>query len=90
MAKNADLGFSRSFAKTCAPHIRVNVLAPGWIQTAFADEGMDKDYYTARKREIPLGRFGTPADVAEVAVFLASDAASYITGEMIKVNGGLS
>lgn len=84
------LGFSRSFAKTCAPQIRVNVLAPGWIQTAFAEEVMDKDYYMARKREIPLGRFGTPADVAEVAVFLASDAASYITGEMIKVNGGLS
>lgn len=84
------LGFSRAFAKSCAPHIRVNVLAPGWIQTAFAEEVMDKEYYAARLREIPLGRFGTPEDVAETAVFLASDAASYITGELIKVNGGLS
>ena len=83
------LGFSRSFAKTCAP-IRVNVLAPGWIQTAFAAEVMDQDYYAARIKEIPLGRFGTPEDVAEVAVFLASEESSYITGEMIKVNGGLS
>ena len=84
------LGFSRSFAKSCAPHIRVNVLAPGWIQTAFADEVMDQDYYAARIREIPLGRFGAPEDVAEAAVFLASDESSYITGEMIKINGGLS
>ncbi|MGH8120184.1 MAG: SDR family NAD(P)-dependent oxidoreductase [Gammaproteobacteria bacterium] len=84
------LGFSRSFAKSCAPQIRVNVLAPGWIRTAFAGEVMDQDYYEARVREIPMGRFGTPHDVAEAAVFLASDAASYITGEMIKVNGGLA
>jgi len=83
------LGFSRALAKSCAPHVRVNVLAPGWIQTAFADEVMDREYYAARLREIPLGRFGTPEDVAETAVFLASDAASYITGELIKVNGGL-
>ena len=84
------LGFSRAFAKSCAPHIRVNVLAPGWIQTAFAEEVMEEEYYAARLREIPLGRFGTPEDVAATAVFLASDAASYITGELIKVNGGLS
>jgi 3-oxoacyl-[acyl-carrier protein] reductase len=84
------LGFSRALAKSCAPRIRVNVLAPGWIQTAFAEEVMEKDYYAARLREIPLGRFGTPEDVATTAVFLASDASSYITGELIKVNGGLS
>jgi 3-oxoacyl-[acyl-carrier protein] reductase len=84
------LGFSRALAKSCAPRLRVNVLAPGWIQTAFAEDVMEKDYYTARLREIPLGRFGTPEDVATTAVFLASDASSYITGELIKVNGGLS
>lgn len=89
-AKAGLIGFSRSFAKTCAPQVRVNVLAPGWIETAFAAEVMSEDYYAARLKEIPLGRFGTPEDVAAVAVFLASDAASYITGELIKVNGGLS
>ncbi len=88
--KAGVLGFSRSFAKSYGPEIRVNVLAPGWIETAFAEDMMDKEYYQARLKEIPVGRFGTPEDVAEVAVFLASDESSYMTGEMIKVNGGLS
>lgn len=88
--KAGVLGFSRSFAINHGPEIRVNILAPGWIQTTFADEVMNSEYYNARIREIPVGRFGTPEDVAEVAVFLASDEASYITGEMIKINGGLS
>ncbi len=89
-AKAGVMGFSRSFAKSYGPEIRVNVLAPGWIETAFAEEVMEKEYYEARLKEIPMGRFGTPEDVAEVAVFLASDESSYMTGEMIKVNGGLS
>lgn len=88
--KAGVLGFSRALARTHGPHIRVNVLAPGWIQTAFADDFMTQDYYAERINEIPVGRFGKPADVAEVAVFLASDDASYITGEMVKINGGLS
>ena len=88
-AKAGILGFSRSFAKNHGPEIRVNILAPGWIQTGFADEVMDEDYHAARIKEIPVGRFGTAEDVAEVAVFLASDESSYITGEMIKINGGL-
>ena len=50
---------------------------------------MDAAYYQARLDEIPLGRFGRPEDVAAAAVFLASDEASYITGEAIKINGGL-
>lgn len=82
-------GFSRSFARSAGPEIRVNVLAPGWIQTAFADEVMEQDYYDARISEIPLGRFGLPQDVAITALFLASDASSYMTGEVIKINGGL-
>jgi len=88
--KAGVLGFSRSFARTYGPEIRVNILAPGWIHTSFAEEIMERNYYEARMDEIPLGRFGTPEDVAEAAVFLASDASSYMTGEMIKINGGLS
>ena len=87
--KAGVLGFSRSLARTYGPEVRVNVLAPGWIETAFAENGMGEDYYQARINEIPAGRFGTAEDVAEVAVFLASDDSSYITGEMIKINGGL-
>ncbi len=88
--KGGVLGFSRAFAKTYGKFIRINILAPGWIHTSFAEDVMDRAYYDARIREIPLGRFGTPEDVADVAVFLASDASSYMTGEMIKINGGLA
>src|SRR3990172_3112641 len=88
--KAGVLGFSRSFASTYGPVIRVNILAPGWIHTSFTEEMMDRKYYEARISEIPLGRFGTPEDVAEAAVFLGSYASAYMTGEMIKINGGLS
>jgi 3-oxoacyl-[acyl-carrier protein] reductase len=87
--KAGVLGFSKSLARTCAPEVRVNVLAPGWIQTAFADDAMEEDYYQARIREIPMQRFGLAEDVARAAVYLASDEASYLTGEVINVNGGL-
>lgn len=87
--KAGILGFTRSFAKTVGPEIRVNMVSPGWISTAFAEEHMDDDYYQARIKEIPLGRFGRPEDVAAAVVFLASDDSSYLTGEAIKINGGL-
>jgi len=82
-------GFSKSLALTCAPEVRVNVIAPGWIETAFAEQSMDRDYYRARTGEIPLGRFGRAEDVARAAVYLASDDAAYITGQVLNVNGGL-
>lgn len=87
--KAGVLGFSRSLARDCAPAVRVNVLAPGWIRTAFADRVMDPAYLEARLNEIPLRRMGEPADVAHAAVFLASDEAAYITGQVLNVNGGL-
>lgn len=82
-------GFSLSLAKTVAPDIRVNLIAPGWIKTAFAKHVMEADYYRDRLSEIPLGRFGTPEDVANAALYLASDESAYITGQVINVNGGL-
>ncbi len=87
--KAGVLGFSKSLARTCAPDVRVNVLAPGWIQTAFADEAMAGDYYQARIKEIPMQRFGLADDVARAAVYLASDEAAYITAEVLNINGGL-
>lgn len=87
--KAGVLGFTRSFARSCGPSIRANVISPGWIATAFAEEHMAREYYQARIDEIPLARFGRPEDVAAAAVFLVSDESSYITGEVIKINGGL-
>ena len=88
--KAGVLAFSKSLAKTFAPAVRVNVLAPGWIATAFAEEVMDEDYYAGRLAEIPLQRFGTPEDVAGAAVFLASDESAYITGAVLNVGGGVA
>ena len=88
-SKAGMLGFMRSLALELAPqNIRVNAVAPGTIDTdliaAYSEEKRKQ-----RASEIPLGRLGTPEDVASVCVFLASDHASYITGETIHVNGGL-
>lgn len=88
-SKAGVLGFTRSFAKTVGPDIRVNMVAPGWIATSFAEEHMQDDYFQARIKEIPLGRFGKPEDVAAAVVFLASDESSYLSGESININGGL-
>ena len=87
--KAGVLGFSKSLARSCAPDIRVNVVAPGWIETAFASDSMKDDYYQSRVAEIPMARFGKPSDVANAVLFLASEEATYITGQVINVNGGL-
>jgi 3-oxoacyl-[acyl-carrier protein] reductase len=87
--KAGVLGFTRSFAKSVGPEIRVNLVSPGWISTAFAEDHMDAEYRQTRISEIPLARFGRPEDVAAAVVFLASDDSSYLTGEAIKINGGL-
>lgn len=83
-------GFTRSLARSVAPAVRVNEIAPGWIATAFAEQDMDKDYRQWVIGETPLGRFGQPEDIAAAAVFLCSERASFITGQTLKVNGGLS
>ena len=87
--KSGVLGFTRSFAKTVGPTIRVNMVAPGWVKTAFAEKYMEQSYYQDRLAEIPLGRFATPRDIAETVLFLASDESTYMQGESINVNGGL-
>ncbi len=86
--KGGVLAFSKSLARTLAPRVRVNVVAPGWIETAFG-EGLDEARRRAVAEATPLGRWGTPEDVAAAAVFLASPAAAFITGETIRVGGGV-
>jgi 3-oxoacyl-[acyl-carrier protein] reductase len=86
--KGAVMAFTRSLAKSFAPDVRVNCLAPGWIKTKWGDDA--SQYWQERaQRESLLGRWGTPEEVAQAACFLASPAASFITGQILPVNGGL-
>jgi len=87
-AKGAIASFSRSLAREVAPDIRVNILAPGFIETAFGEEADPawRDEVVART---PLGRWGVPEDVAQAAVFLGSDQARFLTGQTLAVNGGV-
>ena len=85
--KGAIMAFTRSLARSLAPAIRVNCLAPGWIRTAWGEQA--SGYWQERaKREALLERWGAPADVAHMARFLASDEAAFITGQIVAVNGG--
>jgi len=88
-AKAGVIGFTKSLATEVAPYnIRVNAVAPGFVATdmtaAFAEKYREKVM-----KMIPLGRFGTPDEVAQVVVFLVSDASQYITGQVIQIDGGL-
>ena len=85
--KGAVMSFSRSLALSLAPEVRVNCVAPGWIKTSWGD-GASKAWQDRVIRETPLGRWGTTEDVARVSAWLASPASDYVTGQVIKVNGG--
>ena len=85
--KGAVMAFSRSLARSLAPQVRVNCLAPGWIKTKWGERA--PDYWQERAiGESLLQRWGTPEDVARVARFLASPAAAFVTGQVIPINGG--
>ncbi|MBW3600645.1 MAG: SDR family oxidoreductase [Planctomycetes bacterium] len=85
--KGAVMAFTRSLAKSLAPQVRVNCLAPGWIQTAWGAEA--SEYWQNRAvRDSLLARWGSPEDVARMARFLVSPEAGFITGQIIHVNGG--
>jgi 3-oxoacyl-[acyl-carrier protein] reductase len=87
-AKAGLIGLTKAAAKEGARYgIRVNAIQPGFIRTAMTD-AMPQDVLNARVAEIPLGRMGEPRDVANTALFLASDLASYLTGITIEVSGG--
>ena len=85
--KGAVMAFTRSLAVSLAPEVRVNCLAPGWIRTAWGEQAPTA-WQERALRESPLGRWGTPEDVAAVARFLASPAADFLTGQTIRINGG--
>jgi 3-oxoacyl-[acyl-carrier protein] reductase len=85
--KGAVLSATRSLAKSLAPEVRVNCLAPGWIRTEWGQQASE-DWQLRARRESLLGRWGQPDDVARVACFLASPAADFINGQIIYINGG--
>jgi len=91
-AKGAMVNFTKTLAREWAPHgVRVNAIAPGFVETdmnVVARE--DPSYHETIRSMIPLGRWGTPEDVAGVARFLASDAASFMTGSVVVIDGGQS
>jgi len=88
-AKAGLVGLSRAVARELASRgITCNVVAPGPIVTAMTDE-MPPEWHSAMQATVPLGRLGTPEEVAAVVGFLASEAAGYVTGAVVPVDGGL-
>ncbi len=90
-AKGAVEGFARAMAAEYAPRLRVNVIAPSLVDTPLAERLLNNE----KKREKmsgrhPLGRVGNPADIARCAAYLLSDESSWVTGQVIRVDGGIS
>jgi 3-oxoacyl-[acyl-carrier protein] reductase len=89
-AKGGQIGWSRSMARELAPFgITVNMVAPGWIpvERHANDPQEEKDAYRAL---IPMRRWGTPQDVADAVLYFASEEASFVTGQTLCVNGGMT
>jgi 3-oxoacyl-[acyl-carrier protein] reductase len=86
-SKGAVMAYAKSLSLSLAPEVRVNVIAPGWIKTAWGAAASDA-WQERVRRETPLDRWGTPEDVAAAAHWLVSPAAAFITGQTIRVNGG--
>jgi 2-amino-4-hydroxy-6-hydroxymethyldihydropteridine diphosphokinase len=85
--KGGVTAFSKSLALSLAPEVRVHCLAPGWIRTAWGDQA-SAAWQERVRRETPLRRWGRPDDVAAAVRWLASPAAAYVTGQVIRINGG--
>ena len=85
--KGAVMAATRSLAKSFAPQVRVNCVAPGWIRTAWGEQASEA-WQRRAVRESMLGRWGTPEDVAHAVRWLVSPAAGFVTGQIVNVNGG--
>jgi 3-oxoacyl-[acyl-carrier protein] reductase len=89
-AKGGVITFTKGLAKELAPFgVRVNAVSPGVIDTPYHEQFSSPEMMKTYAGMIPLGRVGTPAEVANVICFLASDASSYLAGETIEINGGM-
>ncbi len=85
--KGAVMAFTRSLAQSLAPHVRVNCLAPGWIQTEWGQQA-SASWHTRALGDSLLGRWGTAQDVARAARFLVGPWAAFVNGQVLAVNGG--
>jgi 2-hydroxycyclohexanecarboxyl-CoA dehydrogenase len=95
-AKGGLIAFGKALAKEVGEHgIRINSVAPGPTATPMLQTGIEKNKYVfdemmLLKKQTPLGRFGTPDEVADLVLFLASNESKFITGQVISINGGLT
>jgi 3-oxoacyl-[acyl-carrier protein] reductase len=87
-AKAAIINFTKELALELAPHIRVNALAPGLIETARTSKNRGPEQLAQLLSNVPLGRMGKPEEVADLVIYLASEVAGYMTGTIIDCNGG--
>lgn len=87
VAKAGIVSMTHDLAKALAPHVRVNAVAPGWVNTDM-NSGLSKEYMADQAREIYLQRIAEPEEIANVVTFLASDDASFITGMIVRADGG--
>ncbi len=87
MSKGAIISLTRCLAVEYAPRVRVNCIAPGYIENEWSDN-VSPTFYQKVEQATPLKRWGTPQDIVEAALFLASPSASFITGQVLLVNGG--
>ena len=89
-SKAGVIGFTKALAKELAKaHVRVNALAPGFVETDMTAV-LNEEYKAKASEQVPLGRFGKVEEIANTALFLLSDKASYITGQVLQVDGGLA
>jgi 3-oxoacyl-[acyl-carrier protein] reductase len=86
--KGALIALTKSLAVECAPDILVNCIAPGWVDTEMSAPAFDPENRERIRRSIPLQRIATAEDVAGPILFLCSDLARHLTGEVLNVNGG--